>query len=482
MISCRRTLIATAAAMVSVALFTAPAAAAEPFVLVDDAYQTPVGQQLVVAVPGFLGNDTLPSDVFGFQDSGDAPDHGAIDLHDGGAFEYTPDAGFRGVDTFKYGVHDNTTNVEKKATVTITVGGPAPVAVADSYDTDAGVALTKAAPGVRGNDTGPGTTTQVGTATNGSVTLAGDGGFTFTPAANFAGIATFQYKIVDLTATHDSSTVTVTITVHAVEFNPGPTAAISGTARIGSTLTAGEGSASPTPDSYEYQWYANGVAIGGATNQTFTLTSAQVGKAITVKVTAKKAGITEASDLSDPTPLVSSLTAKHLELETSSSTYAGNTLTVKIEKLAKGEAYTIRIDDVVVKTGVASSEGKVSTTVKVPLTIAAGSHTITGFGAFEDRFDDDALTLKSPSDPDVELKSSVKKGGTQTIHVEGLLKGEAVRVRYDNATVSPSGATANSSGEYTLSFNVGTTVGTHSVKVTGLYDGRNKTKTFKVTN
>lgn len=65
-------------------------------------------------------------------------------------------------------------------------------------------------------------------------------------------------------------------------FDPGPTATITGTARVGETLIAGEGSASPTPDDYDYQWYENGTAIGGATSKTFTLTSAQAGKHITV--------------------------------------------------------------------------------------------------------------------------------------------------------------------------------------------------------
>jgi membrane-bound inhibitor of C-type lysozyme len=265
-------------------------------------------------------------------------------------------------------------------------------------------------------------------------------------------------------------------------FATGPTATISGIARVGTTLTANEGTPSPTPDSYQYQWYADGAAIGSATNKTFTLTSAQNGKLITVTVTAIKAGLENASDTSDPTGPVSSLGAKHLELETSSSTYAGNTLTVTVKNLAKHEPYTIRIDDVVLKTGSADSDGKVSTKITVPLSLGAGAHTISATGTFPDREDTDPLTLKSPADPDVELKSSVKKGGTQTVHVDDLLKGEGVRVRYDGTTVSPSNAVASSSGEYTISFNVGTSVGTHSVKVIGLYDDRNKTKTFKVTN
>jgi hypothetical protein len=274
----------------------------------------------------------------------------------------------------------------------------------------------------------------------------------------------------------------VVISYQLPAFTTGPTASISGIARVGTTLTAGEGSPSPTPDSYQYQWYADGVAIGSATNKTFTLTSTQNGTLITVKVTAIKAGLLDASDISDSVGPVSSLGPKHLELETSSSTYAGNSLSVKITGLSKNEPFTIRLDVFVVKTGAADSHGEVSTKITVPFNLPAGSHEITGTGAFNDRFDTDPLTLKSPPDPDVELKSSVKKGGTQTIHVEDLLKGEAVRVRYDGTLISPSSAAANSSGEYTFSFPVGTTVGTHSVKVIGLYDNRNKTKSFKVTN
>ena len=84
-------------------------------------------------------------------------------------------------------------------------------------------------------------------------------------------------------------------------FTTGPTATILGTARQGQTLTAGEGSPDPTPDSFAYEWFADGVSIGGATAKTFELTSAQVGKQITVTVTAKKAGLTDASDTSAPT-------------------------------------------------------------------------------------------------------------------------------------------------------------------------------------
>lgn len=65
---------------------------------------------------------------------------------------------------------------------------------------------------------------------------------------------------------------------------------ITGTAKVGSLLTANRGTWTPAPTSYTYQWYADGKAITGATRTTFTLTAAQRGKRITVKVTARRTG------------------------------------------------------------------------------------------------------------------------------------------------------------------------------------------------
>jgi peptidoglycan hydrolase-like protein with peptidoglycan-binding domain len=61
---------------------------------------------------------------------------------------------------------------------------------------------------------------------------------------------------------------------------------ISGSAGQGFTLTASTGSWDGSPTGYTYQWNADGVAISGATASTYLLTSAELGKAITVTVTA----------------------------------------------------------------------------------------------------------------------------------------------------------------------------------------------------
>ena len=66
--------------------------------------------------------------------------------------------------------------------------------------------------------------------------------------------------------------------------------AITGTAQIGFTLTGSNGTWSNTPTGYSYQWLSNGVNIGGATANTFTLLTAQIGTTITFTVTASNAG------------------------------------------------------------------------------------------------------------------------------------------------------------------------------------------------
>lgn len=62
---------------------------------------------------------------------------------------------------------------------------------------------------------------------------------------------------------------------------------ISGTTTSGSTLTATNGTWTGTPaPTFTYQWKQNGVNISGATANTYVLTASDVGKTITVSVTA----------------------------------------------------------------------------------------------------------------------------------------------------------------------------------------------------
>ncbi|KUM72308.1 IPT/TIG domain-containing protein [Streptomyces curacoi] len=79
---------------------------------------------------------------------------------------------------------------------------------------------------------------------------------------------------------------------------------ISGTVKVGKTLTTSKGTWSPAATSYSYQWYANGKVISGATKSSLVLKPAQKGKKITVKVIAHRTGHKDGSALSKATRAV----------------------------------------------------------------------------------------------------------------------------------------------------------------------------------
>ena len=80
--------------------------------------------------------------------------------------------------------------------------------------------------------------------------------------------------------------------------------AISGVAKVGSTLKASSGTWSPSNPTLSYRWRADGLRISGATGPTFTPTDAEQGKAITVRVVASKLGYPTTAVVSAPTAAV----------------------------------------------------------------------------------------------------------------------------------------------------------------------------------
>jgi VCBS repeat-containing protein len=106
----------------------------------------------------------------------------------------------------------------------VSVTGPpgvpntAPLAVGESYTTNQATALVVTAPGLLDNDTDSESnplTAMVNTQpANGTLTLAPDGGFTYTPTANHSGPDSFTYHVND--GVLNSNVVTVDITVNPV--------------------------------------------------------------------------------------------------------------------------------------------------------------------------------------------------------------------------------------------------------------------------
>jgi surface antigen len=71
---------------------------------------------------------------------------------------------------------------------------------------------------------------------------------------------------------------------------PTAPAGIVGTAKVDVPLTATNGSWNLGGATFSYQWFANGVAIAGATGPTYTPNAGQVGVAFSVRVAAGRAG------------------------------------------------------------------------------------------------------------------------------------------------------------------------------------------------
>jgi VCBS repeat-containing protein len=198
----------------------------------DDAYSTAEDTALTVAAPGVLGND---SDLDGDSLSATVespPAHGSLSLNANGSFTYTPAANYNGSDSFTYRASDNTAE-SSPATVTITVSAvnDAPTAATDAYATAEDSAMTVGTPGVLANDSDPDGNTLSAVlasgASHGTLSLNGNGSFTYTPAANYNGSDSFTYRASD--GTLASNLATVTITVSATNDAPTVTVAAGGT-------------------------------------------------------------------------------------------------------------------------------------------------------------------------------------------------------------------------------------------------------------
>ncbi|AUV80399.1 hypothetical protein C2R22_00960 [Salinigranum rubrum] len=183
-----------------------------------DSYTTDEDTELVVdASAGVLGNDadvdgdTLTATVTG------GPANGSLSLAADGSFDYTPDPDFFGSDTFTYEVDDGNGGTDAGAvSVTVTGVNDGPTATGDSYTTDEDTTLSVSAPGVLGDDTDADDDTLTATVAsgpaNGSLSLAADGSFDYTPDPDFFGSDSFTYEVDDDNGGTDTATVSVSVT------------------------------------------------------------------------------------------------------------------------------------------------------------------------------------------------------------------------------------------------------------------------------
>ncbi|ACZ31542.1 protein of unknown function DUF1535 [Xylanimonas cellulosilytica DSM 15894] len=123
-------------------------------------------------------------------------------------------------------------------------------------------------------------------------------------------------------------------------FTKAPTPKVSGTAKVGSTLSVSRGTWAPAPSGWAYQWRANGAAISGATRSTFKLTSAQRGKTITVTVTAKRTGYSNKAVTSAKTAVVVQAFTASPTPKISGTARVGSTLTATTGTWSPAPSFT----------------------------------------------------------------------------------------------------------------------------------------------
>ena len=147
------------------------------------------------------------------------PANGSLTLNGDGTFSYTHNGGETTSDSFSYRANDGTADGNiVTVSITVTPANDAPVAVADSATVAEGGTVTElssAAFSVLANDTDaesdPLTAVLVTGPANGSLTLNGDGTFSYTHNGGETTSDSFSYRANDGTA--DGNIVTVSITV-----------------------------------------------------------------------------------------------------------------------------------------------------------------------------------------------------------------------------------------------------------------------------
>jgi VCBS repeat-containing protein len=189
----------------------------------NDFYKVKYNTTKVVISPGVLLNDSDPDgdSISIIQTS--SPLHGAVTLDQDGAFSYIPEKGYYGVDSFKYKISDGSSE-SNEAVVTFTIINTPPKPVNDKYSTPQDVTLTIPAPGVLDNDINKEndslTATLVSSPASGSLTLNGDGSFSYIPVAGFTGDVTFSYNVSDGITTSSDGVVTITVSTSGVNIPP----------------------------------------------------------------------------------------------------------------------------------------------------------------------------------------------------------------------------------------------------------------------
>jgi hypothetical protein len=127
-----------------------------------------------------------------------------------------------------------------------------------------------------------------------------------------------------------SSTIQIAAAGEALSSTPTPK--VSGTAKVGSKLTAKPGTWGPSGVTLSYQWLADGTPIPGGAKSTFTVQPGQYGKKISVSVTGSASGFAASTRSSAVTAKVAKGTLKAPTPKVAGTRKVGRILTANAGK------------------------------------------------------------------------------------------------------------------------------------------------------
>lgn len=170
----------------------------DPPVASDDAYTTPIGTILSVgAQTGVLANDIDVDGTTLAVDPWTQPKHGQLALLSIGAFTYTPEPSFSGVDTFTYEVISDSKTDIGTVTITVLAAGVTPAPTASSGPSTPAASTAPASSSPSGSSAAPGSsgspepsgglaspaTPSSGPGQSGDLTSGGPGGIPIPPGS-----------------------------------------------------------------------------------------------------------------------------------------------------------------------------------------------------------------------------------------------------------------------------------------------------------
>jgi hypothetical protein len=237
-----------------------------------------------------------------------AASHGQATLSAGGEFSYRPDANYFGSESLGFRVID-AQGAYNTYTVALRVDpvNDLPLAANAGATTAEDSVFTGTLPAATDVDGDAVTYSLVDAAAHGTVAIETNGNWRFTPAANRFGSDSFSYRIDD--GQGGRNTYTVNLLVTPVNDAPTGSVSIAGTARIWQTLTLAQTLADVEgPGPLTIAWLRNGLPVPGASGASLALTPADVGAAISVRVSWTDGQGTAESVTSAPTAAVAGYT------------------------------------------------------------------------------------------------------------------------------------------------------------------------------